>query len=597
MKTTYKEILERNIRREHKYNLFQQGTRLNNKLKYRDDEAIVAGHFLSELKRKFTFGQQFTLEKGLKKFGDKGVKGTEKEIGQLHDRECFKPKRIDEMTHDQRRKAQVALAYLTEKKTGEVKGHVVYNCAPTRKYMEDVDTSSPTASLEGILLTAMIDAHENRDVMSSDIPNAFIQAPRTTENGEEPVIMKIVGSLVGILVNMHPECYEEYVVYEKGKPVLYVEVLRALYGMLESALLWYNKFRKDLEAEGFEFNAYDPCVANKTINRSQMTIRFHVDDLMSSHRDKSVNDDFLRFLNKKYGKHVEVKATRGKRHDYLGMTFHFGNGRVEVDMVDYVQNMLEEFPIKFANKRVPNPASPDMFDEGQGKYLDEEKRELFHRTTAKALFLCKRARPDIQPIVSVLCTQVKKPAQRDFGKLVRMMKYLASTIDDTLRLSAANGLNKLEWYIDASFAVHPDFKSHTGATMKFQGGLGSPIQISTKQKLNTDSSTTAELVAVHQGLPKVLWVPLFLEEQGYSVEENTVFQDNQSAILLEENGKKLSSKRTRHLNIRYFMVTDQVEKGHIIIKYCPTDDMIGDFMTKGLQGVKFAKFRKDIMGH
>ena len=137
----------------------------------------VAGHFMSELKRKYEFGQQFTLDKGLKKFGDAGIKGTEKEIGQLHDRGCFRPVRVAEMTREEKRKAQVALAYLTEKSSGEVKGRVVYDGAPTGKHMEDVDTSSPTASLEGMPLTAMMDAAEERDVMSSDIPNAFIQAP------------------------------------------------------------------------------------------------------------------------------------------------------------------------------------------------------------------------------------------------------------------------------------------------------------------------------------------------------------------------------------------------------------------------------------
>ena len=279
------------------------------------------------------------------------------------------------------------------------------------------------------------------------------------------------------------------------------------------------------------------------------------------------------------------------------MKLIFGKNLVEVDMSQYIKAMGEEFPIKFDGRSVPNPAAADMFDEGEGVLIDEEKQKVFHRTTAQALFLCKRARPDIQPIVSVLCTRVKKPTDRDFSKLVRMMRYLMSTINYRLKLSIGNGINKLEWHIDASFAVHPDFKSHTGATMRFQGGLGSPIQMSCKQKLNTDSSTTAELVAVHQALPMVLWVPLFLEEQGYKIEENLVHQDNQSAILLECNGKKSSSKRTRHLNIRFFMVTDQVEKGNIVIKYCPTDDMIGDFMTKGLQGIKFAKFRKAIMGH
>jgi hypothetical protein len=266
-------------------------------------------------------------------------------------------------------------------------------------------------------------------------------------------------------------------------------------------------------------------------------------------------------------------------------------------MIYYVVGMLEEFPVKFKTREsVANPATSDMFDVGEEEYVETVERELFHRTTAKALFLCKRARPDIQPIVAVLCTRVKKPTVKDFSKLVRMMKYLNCTKDDTLSLSADEGLSTIEWFIDASFAVHPDFKSHTGASMRFGGGKGCPLNNSAKQKLNTSSSTTSELVAVDQVLPMTMWVPLFLEEQGHVVDKNVVYQDNKSAILLETNGKKSSGKRTRALNIRYFMVTDQVKRGNLIIKYCPTDDMIGDYMTKGVQGIKFTKFRNVIMG-
>ena len=83
-----------------KHNSFQQSTRGNKKnaTECRNDEAVVAGHFMLELKRKYKFGQQFTLDKGPKKFGDAGVKGTEKEIGQLHDGGCFGPVRVAEMT-------------------------------------------------------------------------------------------------------------------------------------------------------------------------------------------------------------------------------------------------------------------------------------------------------------------------------------------------------------------------------------------------------------------------------------------------------------------------------------------------------------------
>jgi len=334
------------------------------------------------------------------------------------------------------------------------------------------------------------------------------------------------------------------------------------------------------------------------INGKQQTIRFHVDDVMSSHVDPKVNDEFLDWLNRKYGKYGAVKATRGKVHDYLGMTFEFEGTKVKVNMIDYVKEMLREFPVKFnKNSIVTSPAGVDLFSPDNSKKLDEKERETFHRMTAKALFLCKRARPDIQPIVAVLCTRVKKPGVKDWNKLVRMMKHLHNTVDDVLVLSAENGIYGVDWMIDAAFAVHPDFRSHTGATMSFKEGTGAVIGISAKQKLNTNSSTTAELVAVDQVMPMVQWVPLFMESQGYDLGSNsTIYQDNKSAILLEKNGKSSSGKRTRALNIRYFFITDQVKRGTVEIKYCPTDDMVGDYMTKGLQGVKYNKFRNKIMG-
>jgi hypothetical protein len=87
-----------------------------------------------------------------------------------------------------------------------------------------------------------------------------------------------------------------------------------------------------------------------------------------------------------------------------------------------------------------------------------------------------------------------------------------------------------------------------------------------------------------------------MDTQGYDIIRNILFQDNKSAILLETNRKKSSGKRTRALNIRYFFLTDQVKKGNLIIEYCPTDDMIGDFHTKPLQGEQFRKFRDAMLG-
>ena len=181
--------------------------------------------------------------------------------------------------------------------------------------------------------------------MSADIPNTFIKTPMPEAKVGERVIMKITGVLVDLLVKIAPETYGPYVVFESGKKVLYVELLKAMYGQLIAALLWYNKFRGDLESIGYEFNPYDPCVANKVIDGKQHTVKYHVDDLMGSHVDSKVNDKFLKWLNEMYGHFGEVKATHGPIHNYLGMTFDFlEKGIVKIDMIDYVKGMLEDFP-------------------------------------------------------------------------------------------------------------------------------------------------------------------------------------------------------------------------------------------------------------
>ena len=154
--------------------------------------------------------------------------------------------------------------------------------------------------------------------------------------------------------------------------------------MLVAALLWFSVFKKDLEGIGFEFNPYDQCVANRMVNGKQHTVRFHVDDLMSSHVDPKVNDRFLAWLNKMCGHCGKVVATRGKIHDYLGMVFDFTEpGTLILDMVDYVEKMLEEFSMDLSeDDKEEYPASSDLFKEGTGE-LEFSKKKEFHTFVAR----------------------------------------------------------------------------------------------------------------------------------------------------------------------------------------------------------------------
>eukprot|EP00980_Cylindrotheca_fusiformis_P025029 scaffold12944_cov64-Cylindrotheca_fusiformis.AAC.1 len=135
------------------------------------------------------------------------------------------------------------------------------------------------------------------------------------------------------------------------------------------------------------------------VNGKQQTIRVHVDDVMSSHTSSKVNDKFLKWMNKSYGKHGKVKATRGKIHDYLGMTYDFTEpGKVKIRMDDYIEKMLKEFPVQLKSTDIHStPAGNNLFEKGSGKLLEKQRQEAFHKSTAQGLFVSKRARPDIHP--------------------------------------------------------------------------------------------------------------------------------------------------------------------------------------------------------
>ena len=136
--------------------------------------------------------------------------------------------------------------------------------------------------------------------------------------------------------------------------------------------------------------------------------------------------------------------------------------------------------------------------------------------------------------------------------------------------------------------------SHTGGGLTLGKGFG--INVSSKQKLNTRSSTESELVGADDMANMILWTGLFMEAQGYDIQQNILHQDNKSTILLLNNGKKSSSKRTRAINIRYFFLTDQIEKKRLEVQYCPTKEMWADYHTKPLQGPLGRDMRDRIMG-
>ena len=572
----------------------------NNDLEYAPEEcnilAMVMNQYKYSKKRllddKCSFLSTFTLRQGEKKFGIKAKDAAYKEMKQIDKRMVFEPIRIESLTEEEKKRAMESLIFLSEKRDGTIKSRYCANGSTQRSYIPKEQAASPTAGTDSVLITSVIEAKQGRDVMTLDIPNAFPQASIPDEN--EKVIMKIRGRLIDMLLEIDFEKYSPFVYENEKERILYVVLKKALYGMLMASILYYKKFKKDIEGIGYKLNPYDMCVANKIVNEKQHTLTWHVDDIKASHLDSKVNDEFAAWAEQTYGSEElgHVKVHRGKRHDYLGMILDYSlAGKLQVDMKYYIDKMIEEYPYPITP--ASSPWNDNLFKiNEESTPLDKRDSEIFHSTVMKGMFLVKRGRPDAETAFSFLSSRVNYSTEQDKKKLEKCMGYLLHSRDDILTLEADDKQN-LYWYIDASFAVHPDMKSHTGAI--FTLGKGSIISSSTKQKVNSRSTTEAELIAVDDKVSKIVWSKKFLEHQGFKVNLNIIYQDNTSTIKLMNNGKLSSGKRTRHFDIRLFYINDLIGRGECIVKYCPTEEMIADYMSKPLTGKAYQINKRQIL--
>jgi hypothetical protein len=407
---------------------------------------------------------------------------------------------------------------------------------------------------------------------------------------DDYVLIKFTGQSVEILLKMEP-AYERFVTMERGIKTLYGKLNKALYGCVKSALLWYRLFHETLKQMGFIINPYDPCVANCKIEGAQCTIAWYVDDMKISHVNPEVVTRIIDTLEEKFGK---MSVTRGREHNFLGMNIVYTDEKTaKITMKQYLREALEESKMNIKYEAA-TPARKNLFDvNDDSPRLTGEEADIFHSITAKLLYVATRGRMDILLAVGFLATRVTKSTMEDYDKLKRVLEYVKGTMDLEYTLGS-DGLNTMRTWIDASFAVHPDMKSHTGGLISYgRGGVGCK---STKQKMTLTSSTHAEMAGVSDYLPNTVWATKFMTEQGYAPQESFLEQDNESAIKLEVNGRTSAGTKSRHLDIRFFWIKETLEILGIKTRHCHTSKMLADFFTKPLQGTVFILLRDAILG-
>ena len=224
--------------------------------------------------------------------------------------------------------------------------------------------------------------------------------------------------------------------------------------------------------------------------------------------------------------------------------------KIEIDMKQQLEEVIEVFCEKIEGV-VTSPAQNHLFFvDKNAEQLDEKKSEIFHSVTAKLLYLVKRARPDLETLISFLTMRVSKSDVEDWKKFKRGLTYIMNTLDDR-RIIGARTLSDLFTYIDSSYAVHMNMRGHTGGAISM--GYGIIHGKSSKQKINVKSSTESELVGVSEYIPYNIWLVMFMGAQGYGIKNNVVYQDNQSKMQMVKNGRNSCTGNSQHIHIRYFL--------------------------------------------
>jgi hypothetical protein len=207
--------------------------------------------------------------------------------------------------------------------------------------------------------------------------------------------------------------------------------------------------------------------------------------------------------------------------------------------------------------------------------------DAFHHTVYQLLFAAKHAHQKIQTAVSFLITRVQSLDEDDWEKLKQMLKYLNGARNLKLMLCTDQTKYAVHWYVDGSHQICEECRGQTSSLATF--GKGAVSSSLNKMKCNTISMET-ELIFFADILTDIIWMRYFGECQGYGINKYIAFQDNMSVLLLEKTGRMSLSQCTKHIKAKYFLIKDYYDVGEIDTKFCHTNQMWADVLTKLLQG-------------
>ena len=432
-----------------------------------------------------------------------------------------------------------------------------------QRFGSDYDeTFCPVVRLESLRTLNALSTQRGLELHHVDVHTAFL-------NGilQEEVYMK------------QPIGYEK-----EGEEHLVCRLRKSIYGLKQSSRCWNAALDAHLRKMGFSQTKSDPCIYTSGGDDS-FYIGVYVDDLILAGKDKAK----MKRVKEELASEFDIKDL-GKLSYFLGMSIIQDQEKKKIWMGQptYTEKLLSKMGMNNCNP-VSTPADPSNHLVKAAEDDEVVDQPLYQSLIGSLMYLATCTRPDIAYSVGVLARFSSKPNQSHWTAAKRVLRYLKGTsnLGIVFKGDSPDGpavFSDADWAGDAG-----DRKSTSGYMFCIAGG---PVSWRSKKQSTVALSTAeAEYVALSSAAQECVWMRRLNSDLGNSREEpTTIMEDNQSCIAMAKNPQQHG--RSKHIDIKYHFVRELVENKTIKLKYCPTKEMIADFLTKGLNREQFCYLRK-----
>ncbi|GKB27726.1 retrovirus-related pol polyprotein from transposon TNT 1-94 [Tanacetum coccineum] len=415
------------------------------------------------------------------------------------------------------------------------------------------ESFAPVARLEAVRLFIAYAAHKSFTVYQMDIKTTFLYGPLKEE--------VYINQPDGFVDPYHPDQ-----VYRLKK---------ALYGLKQAPRAWYDELSNFLVSKGFSKGSIDPTLFITKHGEDILLVQIYVDDIIFGSTNPKLSKRFEKLMHNKFD-----MSMMGELKFFLGIQIHQSPRGIFINQAKYAQEILKKHGMTSCDSIGTPMATKHLDADLSGTPVDQTK----YRSMVGALMYLTASRPDIVHATCYCARYQAKPTEKHLTAVKRIFRYLKDSINMGLWYPKDTGF-ELTAFSDSDHAGCLDSRKSTSGGIQFLGGDKLVSWSSKKQDCTSMSSAEAEYVSLSACCAQVLWLRTQLTDYGFHFDKIHMYCDSKAAISISCN--PVQHSRTKHIDVRYHFIKEQVEKGIVELFFVETEYQLADLFTKDLSEDRF----------